>query len=105
MTAPGTLQGVSDDDQRPGDYGFDLPGLIGMVGYASAVHAVPALVRAEIMKDDRVAGVEAAAAVEASGGVQSLTLSLRITLHDSADVFPLTLAIDQVSVQILTGES
>lgn len=101
-TEPSTLQGMSDADDFGADYGFSLPNLIGMVGYASAIVAVPAIVRAEIMKDDRVANVEAVATiVDLGAGLRELRVPLTVTLHGSAEVFPLTLAVSEAGARFV----
>jgi hypothetical protein len=101
-TEPNELQGVDDTDESEAEYGFNLPGLLGAIGYDAALRAIPALVQAEAMKDDRIASVEASATVvDLGAGFRELRVSLDVTLRDSGEVFPLTLAVSDARATIV----
>lgn len=76
------------------DYGYDVLGLID-----ATVAAVPAgRIESEAMKDERVDGADATVTIAGR------TLSVPLTLYpDEGPAFPLTLAISDVSVEILNA--
>ncbi len=98
ITARGTLRGGDEESA----YGFDIAGYIGAVGNARAINALPGLVRGEIMKDPRLveAFVSATLSKEDDGSV-FITIIIVATLQDEAGSFTLTLAVDEVSAEII----
>lgn len=98
ITSRGTLRGGDEEAA----YGLDLAEYVGAVGYEVALAALPGLVRAECLKDDRVADVAVTAtqAIDSSGLV-SITLAIDAVLVDEAETFALTLSVDDVTVSIL----
>lgn len=97
-TARGTL--------RDGDdglvYGIDLQDFVGRMATESAVVVLPDIVRAEVLKDDRVERVEVLATpVKGTDGLVSITLELDVYLLDSGEDFTLTLSASAVSVALL----
>jgi hypothetical protein len=99
LTTPrGTLRDGDDGNV----YGLDLPGFIGRVGNAASVAAIPDLVRAEVLKDDRVLDVAiAASSVTGTDGLVSVTLALDVELVNDGDRFQLTLSVGDVGVSLL----
>ena len=100
ITPRGMLRG--GDDERNG--GLDISGYVGAVGTATALAALPNLVRGEIQKDDRVApgGVGVRATIEtATNGDVSITLEISVLLADENDAFELTLGVSDTSVELL----
>jgi hypothetical protein len=107
ITPRGTLQPVDDTlgGDEEGAYGFDVAGYCGAVGYATAVKALPAQVRGELLKDDRLLPTldVRAAITQGTDGLDSIVLEISGDLADESASFDLTLAINDVSVAILGG--
>lgn len=100
ITPCGTLSGGDDEST----YGFDIAGYVGAVGYTSALQALPALVRNQLRKDDRVADVIVSAAFDdAQNSLVGIVLDIRVILADEGETFPLTLKVSAVSVSIVGG--
>ncbi len=98
ITSRGTLQDGPDGEV----YGLDLQDFIGSVGPRNAIDALPDVVRAEMVKDDRVESAEAAVdAVYATDGTVTLTISISVTLADEGGDFVLTVAASEVSTAFL----
>lgn len=96
-TPPGTLQGGPAEE----DYGIDLPGYVGMLDSRATQLALPGIVRAELLKDDRLASVDVTVARETlpAAGVRYL---VRVTGTTSLDEdFTLTVAVNDVSAEFL----
>jgi hypothetical protein len=99
ITPRGMLRG-GDEEQ---DYGFDVAQFVGHVDNDVAAAALPALVRAECLKDDRVSRVDAAADVaRASNGLTEIALTLDVSLSDRRTSFSLTLSVTDAGLA-LTG--
>lgn len=102
ITPRGMLRG-GDEESR---YGLDLAGLVGAVGYPTAVLAIPGQLQNEYMKDPRVSGVRVDAAITTEpSGLQFIDLVAHVELHDEDGTFPLTLRVSAVDVEILGGVS
>ena len=100
ITPRGTLQGGDLESV----YGLDVSGYAGAVGYAAAVQALPGLVRAELLKDDRVSEVQVSALLVPMGaGLVNVQLALVCTLANEGEEFPLTLRVSDVDVSIIGG--
>lgn len=98
-TPRGTLRGPGP---TAGTYGLDLAGFVGAVGYPTAVNAIPALLRGEFLKDDRVSSVDVAATIVTEvSGAQSITLDANVVPRDEDEDFTLTLKVDDVDVALL----
>lgn len=101
-TPRGTLTG--GDEERA--YGIDLAGYVGAVGTDAAVAALPGVVEAELLKDDRIARVAVSVArLPVSDGVQSLEVTIDVTPADESGDFTLTLAVSALGMSLLGGVS
>lgn len=99
-TAPGTLQGGEEES----NFGFDLSEYVGEVGVEVAVLALPAIVKAQAERDDRVLVASARVFLStAPDGVSVVVIELEITPADEGDTFPLTLQASAVTTSILGG--
>jgi hypothetical protein len=84
-------------------YGYDVRALLGDGFDARNVPAIAALVAAELAKDERVADVQVeSTAIDASGISYRLALRV-IVLPVQGEAFALTLAIDNVSADLLSA--
>jgi len=100
-TARGTLRD-GDDGQV---YGTDVSDFVGMVGPDNAVDALPDVVAAEVLKDDRVESVDVHASITRdSAGLATVTLEIECTLVDAGESFTLTLGVSDVSTALLGVE-
>lgn len=99
-----TPRGMLRGGEEEGAYGIDLVGYVGAVGTALALRALPGIVRAEFLKDDRVADASVAATISrATPGVISVVLQVNVVLIGEGEDFSLTLSVDATSVTILGG--
>jgi hypothetical protein len=100
ITPRGMLRG--GDEERNG--GLDLSEYVGAVGTATALAALPNLVRGEIQKDDRVSPggvtVRATVATEGNGDV-TILLDISVRLADESEDFTLTVGVDETSTELL----
>lgn len=98
ITPRGTLRGGPEEE----NYGIDLAGYCGQIGYANAIAAIPAVVRGELSKDDRVSEVscEAASSTDSTGMI-SLVLTITVRLVDEDETFDLTIGVSDVTVSLL----
>lgn len=102
LTTPrGTLRGGDEEDA----YGFDVAGLVGDVGYDTAVAQIPGRVRAELLKDDRLTDVQVTATIINDRGKQTITIVVVGVLADETEDFTLTLSVDEVTVDLIGGVS
>lgn len=101
VTTPrGTLLGGPEE----ASYGLDLAGWVGAVGDRIAVAAIPAMVRAEWLKDDRILDVQVtAAAVTGSDGLTSIHMTAYVTPVAESESFPMTLQVTGSAVTLLGG--
>lgn len=100
ITSRGMLRG-GDDEQN---YGLDLAGYVGAVGYPTAINALPNLIAGELEKDDRVlAGSVVVTATTTTGanGLIDIVLSIHVRLVDEGESFTLTVSVDEVSAELL----
>lgn len=101
ITPRGTLRG--GDAERA--YGLDLAGFIGAMG-DSAGAALPGAIRAELLKDDRVADVTATAArTVASSGLVTYTIEVTGELHDEQGDFRFSVSASDVTVELVGSVS
>jgi hypothetical protein len=100
ITPRGMLRG--GDEERNG--GLDLSEYVGAVGTATALAALPNLVRGEIQKDDRVAPggvvVRPTITTEDNGDV-TIVLEISVRLADENEDFTLTVGVDETSTELL----
>lgn len=103
ITPRGTLRGGDEESA----YGFDVSAYVGAVGYATALQALPGLVRGELLKDDRITpNLDVVATIVDSGegaGLQEIRLEISAELADESGDFSLTLAVTDVDVTIFGG--
>jgi hypothetical protein len=72
-------------------FGFDLEGYVGSVGYPVALLALPAIVSAEIAKDERVASADVtASSTTDTEGATEIAIDASVTLEDEGETFELT---------------
>ncbi|HEY3499762.1 MAG TPA: hypothetical protein VGK73_33955 [Polyangiaceae bacterium] len=101
-TARGTLRD-GDDGQV---YGTDVSDFVGLVGPDNAVDALPDVVVAEILKDDRVERADVSASITRdSAGLATVELEIEAVCRDSGESFTLTLGVGDVTVALLGLET
>lgn len=94
-----TPRGMLADDDT---YGLDLAGYVGAVGSTVALAALPSLVRAELMKDDRVSDISVTSAVSTdAAGLVSIVLEIGVVLTDDSEQFSLTVGVSGTSTALL----
>jgi hypothetical protein len=100
LTTPrGTLRG-GDDEQA---YGIDLPGFVGDTATQIAVAALPGIIRAELLEDDRIVDAVATVIADApSNGLVTLTIEIRVVPVDDDAELTLTIAVTETSVELLS---
>lgn len=97
-TARGTLRD-GDDGQV---YGTDIADFVGMVGSDAAVDALPDVVLAEVLKDDRVERATCTTSITRDrAGLATIGLEIECFLRDDEESFTLTLAVSDVSVALI----
>lgn len=102
QTPRGTLTPIDlDGDEAELSYGLDLSDYIGQVG-GRVVAALPSLLRAEWLKDDRIAEVDIIATpIERTDGLVEVELSCDVLLADEGETFPLTFRASAAGVELL----
>lgn len=101
-TARGTLRD-GDDGQV---YGTDVSDFVGMVGPDNAVDALPDVVVAEVIKDDRIERADVSASIVRDPvGLATVTIEVAAVLRDSGETFTLTLGVSDVGVALLGLEA
>lgn len=103
LTTPrGTLSGGDDEE----NYGFDVSEFVGAVDEDTVVVALPNMVRAEILKDDRLSAATVTSSVSrTTAGLTTITLDVDAMLADSGETFSLTLGVSETGVAVLGGVS
>jgi len=97
-TARGTLIDGADGEV----YGLDLNDFVGQVGPQNAIATLPDVIRAEVLKDDRVDSVDVSVvSVTQPDASYYLTIEIAATLADEAGDFTLTISVDEVSTAFL----
>jgi hypothetical protein len=96
LTTPrGTLRGGAEEEA----YGIDLPGL---VGDSLPTGALSGIIRAELLKDDRILDVDVdVTSDEPSNGQITLTIEIRVVAVDEAEELALTLSVSETSAELL----
>lgn len=103
LTTPrGLLRGGEDE----ADYGLDLLELVGSVRSDADAASLPGRIRNELAKDDRIATGTLDVVVDVSeDGAKGKRFSVRIEAQTGAGPFTLTLAVNDVSVEIVGLEA
>lgn len=98
ITPRGTLRG----SEAAAAYGFDVSGYIGATSEDFAAVSLPAQVRAELLKDDRVSdvAVEAFVSTDASG-LTAVVLNITAVLADESGDFAFTVSATDVTTTLL----
>lgn len=97
-----TPRGTLDDGEEGSIYGLDLLDFTGMVGTAEAVNAIPDMVVAEVLKDDRVARAEVSSTIgRGTDGLVTINVDIDVFPADEAQSFTLSLAVSDVTVALL----
>ena len=101
LTTPrGTLSGSAEASA----YGLDLAAYVGAVGERIAEAALPSIVEAELLKDDRIAAVSVTAtAYRADDGTARIELQLVVQPASDLARFPLTLGVTSAGVELIGG--
>lgn len=110
-----TPRGMLGGGLEESTYGLDVGGYVGSLTGNAGISpgagpvltaALPAMVRNECAKDDRVDTVDAEAVIVDRGdGTYMLRIGITGTLVGSGESFRLTVGIDDVSTQFLGGTS
>lgn len=74
-------------------YGLDLRAMVGRVGVDAAARALPAQIRNELVKDDRISDVRVTIRVVGSGVERGLDVEITVSTFDEGDDFDLTLSV------------
>ena len=94
-TPRGTLRGGEEES----NYGLDVAGYVGSVGPQIAARALPAVLRTEWLKDDRVADVAIEGLVtQNADGTSDVFLTCVVQPSDETEAFPLSLRVSDVAV-------
>jgi hypothetical protein len=94
-----TPRGVLRGGEEESNYGLDVVGYVGSVGPQLAARALPAVIRTEWLKDDRVADVAITGTVtENQDGTSDVFLACVVQPSDSTDTFPLSLRVSDVTL-------
>lgn len=100
ITPRGTLRGGEEETA----YGFDVSGYIGATSEDFAAVSLPAQVRAELMKDDRVSDVAVDAFISTgANGLTQVVLNVTAVLADESGDFAFTVAATAVTTTLLGG--
>jgi len=78
---------------------------VGSIGDASLAAALPAIVEAELLKDDRIARVVVRVSYHVDAGVVSFLIDIRAVPADDTEDFGFTLRATEVSVSVVGGVS
>ena len=98
--APAADPAAERDEER---FGIDLPGYVGATDAALAVASLPGIIRAELLKDDRIAGVDARVTAAQLDAAVSLVVEIDVAPADETGDFTLTAAVDAVSLTLIGG--
>lgn len=98
-----TSRGELDDGDDGVVYGIDIADFVGRQTVPDAVAFLPAVIEAELSKDDRFASVTATATVaHGTDGLDAITCDVVVTPFEAdTNVFTLTLAVSSVAVELL----
>lgn len=97
-----TARGTLDDGEEGSVYGLDILDFVGTVGTDAAVGAIPDVVLAEVLKDDRVERAEISASIErGTDGLVTINLDVDVFPANEGQSFTLSLAVSDVTVALL----
>ena len=96
-----TPRGTLRRSEAAAAYGFDVSGYIGVVGDELALQSLPAQIRAELLKDDRVSDMSVTTTISTTAGLTSIVLQVSAVLADESGDFAFTLAANAVTTTIL----
>lgn len=97
-----TTRGTLRDGDEGLVYGIDLLSFVGTVGTDAAVDALPDVVRAEVLKDDRVDRCDVRVLANRSpDGTVELLLDVDCSLADEDGDFQLSVSVSNVTVALL----
>lgn len=74
-------------------YGLDLKDMVGKVGVDAAARALPAQIRNELVKDDRISDVRVTIRAVGSGVERGLEIQITVSTFDEGEDFSLTLSV------------
>jgi hypothetical protein len=95
ITPRGTLRGGEDESV----YGLDLSGYVGR-SPRNVEAALPAQIRAELLKDERVTDAATTITKTVSGPATTFTIRILVTAS-TGETFALVLAVDDVTTELL----
>jgi hypothetical protein len=99
-TPRGTLRGGDEESV----FGVDVVGVVGSLALPAALAALPGMMRAEALKDDRVLDVRVTvSSTTDSAGMVTVVASAQVTLVNDSEDFTLTLSITDATVELLGG--
>lgn len=99
-TPRGTLRGGDEEAV----YGIDVVGMVGSLALPQLLASMPDMMRAEALKDDRVADCRVTVVrTTASDGTVTIYPSAVVTPADGNESFTMTLAVTDVTVTLLGG--
>lgn len=94
ITPRGTLRGGPAGEAEASAYGLDVAGAVGAHGDETSVLIMPAMIRAELAKDDRVEAVTVTPNMaDLGGGRVELQFVIDVTPADELDDFTFTVAV------------
>lgn len=97
-----TPRGTLDDGDEGLVYGLDLLDFTGTLGTDEAADAIPDMVLAEVLKDDRVERCEVSSTVErGTDGLVVINIDVDVFPADQSQSFTLSLAVNDVTVALL----
>ena len=94
-----TPRGMLRGDEDEATYGLDLVDLIGSVASTTEAATLAGQIEAELLKDDRVTSVGVTVTPTVDG--PATTYAIAIKGETDAGPFDMTLAVDDVSVELL----
>ena len=95
ITTRGQLRG----GERDYDLGIGLPGLVGATVDDTLLHMLPAMIRAELKKDDQVLDVDAQVDAITDGGDTTWTITCAV--QTATGPFRFVLQISEVTTKVL----
>jgi hypothetical protein len=94
-----TPRGMLSGGEEEAIYGLDLTELTGAIASDAEAATIGGRVQAELLKDDRVTSVEVSVTATSSG--PAVAYEIAIVAQTDAGPFDLTLAVDDVTVELL----
>jgi len=99
ITPRGSLRGGEEEQ----NYGFDLADVVGSASTPSAVASLPARIRNELMKDERIDDVEVTVVASTTG--PATTWAITVQGYTGIGPFRLVLAVSDVTVALVGLEA